>query len=111
MTKTQKKLWIGLLIMALLSPVGIVLPAKFKSGDAWGEWSAETLSKLLGYMPEGLRKYAEFWKAPVKDYNFGGAHASMTVQAISYIISGVLGVLAVGLIIYLISRLMVKSEK
>jgi hypothetical protein len=35
MTKFQKKLWIGLAIMALLTPLGIYLPKKFNAGDAW----------------------------------------------------------------------------
>jgi len=111
MTKTQKKLWTGLLIMALLSPLGILLPEMFNSGDAWGEWGTDTLEKLLGYVPEGLKQYADKWKAPVPDYNFGGEGSSMTVQIISYIASGVLGILAVVLVIYVISKVVVKNEK
>jgi len=110
-TKTQKKLWIGLLIMALLSPLGIFLPQLFNSGDAWGEWGTDTLEKLLGYVPEGLRQYAEFWKAPVQDYNLGGEESSLTVQVISYIASGIIGILFVALVIYLISKFVVKNEK
>ena len=83
MTKIQKKLWIGLIIMALLSPLGIILPALFSSGDAWGEWGTETLEKLLGYVPEGLKKYADLWKAPVPDYNPGGETAPVAVHSSS----------------------------
>ena len=111
MTKTQKKLWTGLIIMALLSPLGILLPAMFNSDGAWGEWGTETLEKLLGYVPDGLKKYADHWKAPVTDYNMGGESASITVQVISYIVSGLLGILAVSLAIYLISKVMIKNEK
>lgn len=111
MTKSQKKLWIGLIILALLTPLGIILPEKFKAGGAWGEWGPEALEKLIGYVPAGLKKLADLWKAPVPDYNFGGEGASMTVQVISYIASGVLGILAVALVIYLISRLILKNEK
>ena len=59
MTKIQKKLWTGLLIMALISPVGILLPEIFNSGDTWGEWGAEALEKIIGFVPEGLKKYVE----------------------------------------------------
>jgi len=111
MTRFQKKLWIGLLVMALLTPLGIYLPEKFKSGDAWGEWGTDKLQELLGYVPEGLRKLAEFWKAPVRDYNFGGENAAFGMQVISYIISGILGVAVVALVIYLITKLLVKHEK
>lgn len=97
--------------MALLSPVGILLPAKFGSGDAWGEWGADTLEKILGFVPDGLKKYAELWKAPVQDYNFGGENSSVAVQVISYIASGFLGILAIVLVIYVISKVMVKNGK
>jgi hypothetical protein len=111
MTKIQKRLWIGLFIMALLSPLGLLLPEKFKSGDAWGEWGADTLEKLLGYVPEGLKRLSDLWRAPAPDYNFGGESASMTVQVISYIASGILGILAAGLVIYVISKVVIRNEK
>jgi cobalt/nickel transport protein len=111
MTKTQKKLWTGLIIMAILSPIGIILPAKFNSGDAWGEWGTETLKKLLGYVPEGLKKHTDIWRAPVQDYNMGGDTAPMVFQIISYIVSGLIGILVVGLVIYFISKVLVKNEK
>ena len=111
MTRFQKKLWIGLGIMALLTPLGIYLPAKFKGGDAWGEWGADRLQELLGYVPEGLRKLAELWKAPVPDYNFGGENAAVSTQVISYIISGVIGIAAGAVVIYVITRFLIKHEK
>jgi cobalt/nickel transport protein len=111
MTKFQKKLWIGLAIMALLTPLGIYLPEKFKAGDAWGEWGTDKIRELLGYVPEGLNKLADFWKAPVPDYNFGGENAAMSTQVISYIISGIIGIAAVVILIYVITKFLIKHEK
>ena len=111
MIKTQKRLWIGLIILALLSPLGIILPQKFNAGDAWGEWGTDTLEKLLGYVPGGIKKYSELWKAPIPDYNFGGDNATMGLQIISYIVSGFLGILITGIVVYVISKLLVKREK
>ncbi len=111
MTRFQKKLWIGLLIMALLTPIGIYLPQKFKAGGAWGEWGAEELEKLLGYVPAGFKKVADLWKAPVRDYNFGGESASFGTQVISYVVSGIIGIAIVALLIYLISKYLTKHEK
>ena len=108
MTKSEKKLWIGLIILAFLTPIGVILPEKFKAGGAWGEWGPEELEKLIGYVPQGLKRWSDLWKAPVPDYNFGGEGASMTIQVISYIASGLIGVLAVGLLIYVISRVIVR---
>ncbi len=111
MTKSQKKLWIGLLILSLLTPLGVILPEKFKAGGAWGEWGPAELEKLIGYVPKGIKRLTDLWKAPVPDYNFGGEGASMTVQVLSYLVSGLIGILAVGLVIYLISKVIVRNEK
>jgi cobalt/nickel transport protein len=111
MTKSQKKLWTGLFILALLTPLGVVLPERFNAGEAWGEWGAGTLEKLLGYVPEGLRRWAGLWKAPIPGYNFGGEGASTAVQVISYIASGLIGVVAAGIVIYIISRIILKNDK
>lgn len=111
MTRSQRKLWIGLLVLALLTPIGVILPEKLRAGAAWGEWGPEELQKLIGYVPAGLRRLAELWRAPVPDYNLGGEGASMTVQVISYVASGIIGILAVGLVVYLIARMVVRREK
>jgi hypothetical protein len=111
MTKSRKKLWTGLCILALLTPMGVILPERLNAGGAWGEWGPEALGKLVGYVPDGLKKVADLWKAPVPDYNFGGEGASMTVQVVSYIASGIIGLLAAGLLIYIIARMLMRHEK
>ena len=111
MTKFQKKLWIGLIIMALLTPLGVYLPEKLGAGDAWGEWGTETIEKMLGYVPEGMKKIADIWKAPVSDYNLGGDSASMTVKIISYVVSAVVGIGLVAIAVYFIGKLMRRHEK
>jgi len=110
-TRFHKKLWLGLAAMAILSPLGIYLPEKFGAGDAWGEWGSDTLKNMLGYLPEGLKKLADIWKAPVPDYNVGGEGASFGSQALSYIGSAILGAAVVALVLYLVSRIVFKHEK
>jgi hypothetical protein len=111
MTAFQKKLWIGLAVMALISPFGIILPALFNAEDAWGEWSAAKLKKLIGFVPAGLEKLADFWRAPMADYNPAGEGASMAAQAFWYIASGLLGILLVVGMVYLLARLLRRHEK
>ncbi len=111
MTKLQKKLWGGLLVMALLTPLGLLLPAKFKADTAWGEWGKDSLGKLIGYVPEGLQRLSSLWKAPLADYRFGSTQAPLTLRFLSYTISGLLGILAVGLAMYLILELIKKNGK
>jgi cobalt/nickel transport system permease protein/cobalt/nickel transport protein len=54
---------------------------------------------------------SDLWKAPVPNYSFGGKDTSMTLQIISYVASGALGVLAVTLVVYLITRFIAKNGK
>ncbi len=109
MTPFQKKLLAGLLIMAVLSPLGILLPKQFSAGDAWGEWDIGKIERLIGYVPEGMKKIAGIWKAPVRDYNFGGENSPLVAQALYYIISGFLGIIVAVRFVYLIYRLFVKN--
>ena len=111
MTRQQKKLWGGLLVLALLTPLGIILPQRFSAGSAWGEWGPAALAKLLGYLPEGLRRWAGIWKAPIPDYSFGGNSASTAVKMISYVVSGLIGILAAGILIYFIGRIITRNDK
>lgn len=111
MTAFQKKLWIGLLIMALSTPLGIYLPKIAGSGGAWGEWDTDALEKMLGYVPEGMKKIINIWKSPVPDYNLGGEGASSGIQSLWYVFSALLGLAAVVLVVYIISRILSRHER
>ena len=108
MTGFQKKLVIGLFIMALLSPLGLLLPEKFNAEDAWGEWGIEKIEKMLGYVPAEMKKITDLWKAPVSDYDFGGKASSPVSRIISYIASGIIGIALVGAVVYVLSKFLVK---
>lgn len=111
MTSFQKKIWLGLSIMALLTPLGLILPELFEAGEAWGEWGAESLKKILGYIPEGLKRMAELWKAPFPDYSFGSEEATLVKQIIFYLISGIIGVAVAGGAVYIIGKLWIKHGR
>jgi hypothetical protein len=91
MEKLRKKLYVGLLLAALLTPIGILLPVWFNAGDAWGEWSTETIKEKLGYVPEGMQKDAEAWKAPLSDYTLGKESISPVEKSVTYILSALIG--------------------
>ncbi len=111
MTPFQKRLIIGLIMLTLLSPFGIILPQIMRSGDAWGEWDIDTVKEMVGYIPEGMKRLVDIWKAPVPDYNMGGEDSTLTIQIVSYIISGLIGILITGGMIYLISKLVMKKKE
>jgi len=106
------KLWIGLAVLIALSPLGLIISAKFGAGSAWGEWSAEELDKLVGYVPAGMSRISELWKAPLPDYAFKGQEsAPMHALSLSYILSAVLGVAAVVGLTILIGRILARREE
>jgi cobalt/nickel transport protein len=111
MNKLQKKILIILLSLCLITPVGIMLPAYFNAGEAWGEWSAQTVKELVGYVPEGMAKYSGVWKAPLSDYTVNREDNSVIHRSGYYIVSGITGATVVYVVVLLISRLIVRNEE
>lgn len=108
--KTITKLWIGLAILIVLSPLGLLLPEHFKAGDAWGEWGSDTVKDLVGYIPEGLDKLSSLWSAPMPDYAFKGwEEKPLASLSVAYILSAALGILACVVAVYLLSKLLNKK--
>jgi hypothetical protein len=110
--KTSTKLWIGLAAMIVFSPLGLIIPAKLNTESAWGEWSAEEIEKLVGYVPVGMSRLGELWKAPLPDYAFRGQEsAHLHSLSISYIVSGIVGVAIIVGITILVGKVLVRREK
>jgi len=109
--KTTTKLWIGIGVLILLSPLGLILPEYFKAGDAWGEWGADTFKELIGYIPQGLERISSFWKAPIPDYAFGGwQEKGLGSLSLAYIASAVIGILITACVVLVIGKLLSKRE-
>lgn len=109
--KNTTKYWIVLGVMALLSPLGLILPDHFKAGDAWGEWGADEMQKMVGYVPEGLKKLSDVWKAPFPDYAFQGwEEKGLTHLSLAYIFSGVLGAGLIALIAWWVGKKLSKKD-
>jgi cobalt/nickel transport protein len=105
--KITTKLWIGLGVAILLSPLGLLLPEHFKAGAAWGEWGIDEIKKLVGYVPKGLEKLAPLWNAPLPDYAFKGWEG----KGLAYIISAVVGIAVTVGASLLVGKLLVKKGK
>jgi cobalt/nickel transport protein len=111
MNNLQKKVLFALLVLCVITPAGIVLPMFFNAGDAWGEWSAQTVKDLVGYVPEGLAKYTDGWKAPMNDYTLNSQDVSVAHRSGYYIVSGIIGATAAYVLMLLISKLVVRNGK
>jgi hypothetical protein len=105
--KITTKFWIGIVVLILLSPLGLILPEHFKAGSAWGEWGADEIQKLVGYVPKGLEKLAGLWNAPMPDYAFKGwEEKGLSYLSFVYIVSAVLGIVIIVAAMYLIGKLL-----
>jgi len=109
--KTIHKLWILIAILAVLAPIGLVLPEHFRAGAAWGEWSIEEIKNLIGYIPKGLEKLSSAWSAPLPDYALKGQEGYPAIGlSFSYVVSAILGIIIVAVSIFLIGKFLSKKE-
>ncbi len=110
--KTITKLWMLIAILVILSPLGLLIPAYFRSGAAWGEWGTDEIKELIGYIPRGLAKLSSLWNAPMPDYAFKGweSRGSLSYLSLSYIISAVAGILVVAGMILLIGKFLSRKD-
>ncbi len=81
------KLWLGLGVLVLLTPLGILAV-----GTAWGEWSPADFSH--GQVPRGLARLSSLWTAPLSRYSPSFIHS----PSLGYFVSAMAGV---GLIVVL----------
>jgi hypothetical protein len=110
--KTITKLWIGLGILAIASPIGLFLPEKCNAGSAWGEWGADEIKGLIGYVPRGLEKLSAFWKAAMPDYAFKGwEEKGFAHLSIAYCVSALIGIALCLAGAYLVGKLLSKKGR
>jgi hypothetical protein len=108
--KITTKFMIGLGVLIMLSPLGLIIPDHFKAGDAWGEWNADKFKELIGYVPNGLEKLSGLWKAPFPDYSFKGwEEKGLAWLSLAYICSALLGIAIIALAVMLIGKILAKK--
>ena len=89
-----KKLWIGIAILVVLTPLGLILPYYFKAQGAWGEG-----------------KIMDFWIAPLRDYSFKGwEDKGLVFLCFSYIIAAIVGVAVISGIVFIIGKMLARKN-
>lgn len=106
-----KKIGTYFTAIAVIAPLGLIAP-----GFAYGEGSAADVSQAFGYVPKGLHDLSTIFSAPFSGYNvpvpfFNGDQAKLWQVAIGYEISGIVGILLVGLIVYGLALLIARTKK
>ena len=83
--------------MIVLVPLGLLAP-----GTAWGEWGAQELtSRGLAFVPQGMAKLSGLWSAPMYGYDL----PALKNSNLGYILSGIVGTIAIGIVAWLFTML------
>jgi len=101
-----KKVWVAIAALIILSPLGALA-----TGTAWGEWSAEELSKMVGYVPEGIAKARGSMLNVIPDYAIPGWDKTLFQSATGYIVSAVAGLALIFIVVFLFNKFQVKGER
>lgn len=109
--KVTTKFLIGIIVLIVLSPLGLILPDHFKAGSAWGEWSVDEMQRLVGYVPQGMAKLSSWWNAPLPDYAFQGwEEKGLLSLSFSTMVSAAIGTIAVILVVFLLGKMLTKKS-
>jgi len=98
MDKTVRNLAIGLLILVILTPLGLLA-----TGSTFGEWSNKEVKEKIGFVPSGLEHLSSLWGAPLPDYALPGEGEQHSAVAI-YVLSAVIGVAVCAAVLYFIGK-------
>ena len=108
--KLTTKLLIGLAVLVILSPFGLIIPNHFKAGSAWGEWGAGKMEKMIGYVPKGLEKLSSIWNAPMPDYAFKGwEEKGLANLSFAYIVAALLGIAVIITAVFFIGKFLTRK--
>jgi hypothetical protein len=99
MDKLLRNLLIALAVMIVVVPIGLLAV-----GTAYGEWGAEELKELVGFIPAGLESVSSAWTAPIPDYALPSLGGSFLNLSLGYWLSAIVGVILSGGLLILIGR-------
>lgn len=93
-------LWAGLGLLVLSTPLGLLA-----TGTPWGEWSSDEIALSLGFVPAGMKRLEGAWSAPLGGYGISGLDLTT-----GYIVSGVVGVVAIVLVMLLVGKWLARDR-
>jgi len=107
---TATKLWAGIGLLALLSPLGLIVPKWLGAEGAWGEWGLDKIEKVAGFVPEGMKRLAAIWKAPLPDYALRGQSKGLAGESFGYVLSAIIGIAVTAGLMYLAAKLLLRKN-
>jgi cobalt/nickel transport system permease protein len=93
--------WIVLLVLAILTPLGIIA-----AGGAWGEWDLDGVKARTGFVPEGMRAHADgAVESPLKEYSVPGLEGSFVREGLGTVVTAILGAGVTALLAFAVARM------
>ena len=107
---TIQRLWIAIGILAVLTPLGLLIPKWLGAGGAWGEWGADEIETIIGYIPPGMKRLADRWKAPLPGYALPGQNSGLLGASLGYVLTGIIGVAITAGAMYFLVKLLTRKK-
>lgn len=85
-----KKGWYALIALIIFTPLGLIA-----QGTAYGEWSGDELKSKIGFIPSGMAKLTDKWRALLPDYSIPGFDSSFSKSALGYIFSAIVALVLI----------------
>lgn len=101
-----RKLWYALIVLIIFAPLGLIA-----QGTAYGEWSGEEIKAKLGYIPQGMAKFADKWKAILPGYSIPGFGTSFFKSSLGYIVCAIAALILILGITTIISIVKKRNNK
>lgn len=98
MDRTMRNLTIGLIMLIILTPLGLLA-----TGDTFGEWSNKEIEERLGFVPSGFEHLSSLWGAPLPNYAVPG-EGPQHGSGMAYIFSAIIGVAVCGGLLYIVGK-------
>lgn len=105
MDKLLRNLLIGLAVLIIAVPIGLLAV-----GTAYGEWGAEELEQLVGFIPAGLASVSSLWAAPIPDYALPSLGDTFPDLSLAYWLSAIIGVILSAGVLILIGKVLTRKN-
>jgi hypothetical protein len=93
-------------IMIVFTPLGLLA-----KGTAWGEWGTDELDEQLGYVPQGIQKAEELWRAVFPDYSVPMLDEFANGEILGYILSALIGSVIIYIVMLLFGKILAGNHK
>jgi uncharacterized membrane protein len=102
---TKRKYWYALIALIIFAPIGLLA-----QGTAFGEWSGSDLKAKIGFIPQGMAKFGDKWKAMLPDYSIPGYDTNFFKSALGYIFCAIVALVVILAVTGIISVLIKKKN-